>query len=288
MSDNRLKSLLGDGLHIIPGVHNALSAVLAEMANFNALFVTGAGVSNNYLAEPDLGFLTFDQLLAHVEQILIKVSLPVFVDFDAGYGDAKLIRRQAKQLASLGVAGVFIEDQVQPKRCGHFEGKQVVSIQEMTRKIYTLKNLEENLIVVARTDSLASEGESRALKRARAYRDAGADATFVEAPQTIGQMKKIAALPWPQVINMVEGGKTPLLDKNELERMGFFIALYANFASRMAMKAMKVAYKSLSLQGDTNVLLDEMMSFEERQEILGLPEWEEFEASLTEAKINQQ
>lgn len=282
-----MRAHLGEELLILPGVHNALSAVLAEMAGAQAVFVTGAGVSNNFLGEPDLGILNFQQLLAHVEQIMLKVSIPVIVDFDAGYGDAKLAWRQAKQLLRMGVSGIFIEDQVQPKRCGHFDGKQVVAVEEMIQKIYALRELSNEFVLVARTDALAAEGEESAFKRVQAYREAGADATFLEAPTTRIQLERIGALPWPQVVNVVEGGKTPLFTSSEWRNLGFSIALFANFASRMAMRSMKVAYKSLLTQEDTNVLIDEMISFDERQTILGLDDWNLFEYSLAERVSNR-
>ena len=282
MTQNRLTKKLGEGLHILPGVHNALSAVLAEMAGFKALFVTGAGVSNNFLGEPDLGFLTFDQLKAHVEQILLKVSIPVFVDFDAGYGDAKLAYRQGRQLHQLGVAGVFIEDQVQPKRCGHFHGKKVIRKKEMLEKISAIREVSQDWVLVARTDALAVEEFETAMDRLNAYHHKGADVTFMEAPQSREQLKRIGALGWPQVINVVEGGLTPLISYQEIKDMGFTIALYANFASRVAMRAMKIAYKSLSIQGDTSVLLDEMVTFDERQSILRLHDWELFERRMAD------
>lgn len=286
MQKHEMRVHLGEDLLILPGVHNALSAVLAEMAGAKAVFVTGAGVSNNFLGEPDLGFLNFQQLLAHVEQILLKVSIPVFVDFDAGYGDAKLAWRQAKQLLSIGVSGIFIEDQVQPKRCGHFDGKQVVAIEEMVEKLCALRELNDDFVLVARTDSLAVEDEESVFHRLRAYRETGADATFLEAPTTRAQLERAGSLPWPQVVNIVEGGKTPLLTSSEWKGLGFSIALFANFASRMAMRSMKVAYKSLLAQGDTNVLVDEMISFDERQAILGLSEWGLFEKELAEKVSN--
>lgn len=278
---------LGKDLLILPGVHNALSAVLAEMAGAQAVFVTGAGVSNNFLGEPDLGILNFQQLLGHVEQIMLKVSIPVIVDFDAGYGDAKLAWRQAKQLLHMGVSGIFIEDQVQPKRCGHFDGKQVVEVEEMVQKIYALRELSDDFLLVARTDALSVEGEESAFHRVHAYREAGANATFLEAPITRTQLERIGALPWPQVVNIVEGGKTPILTSSEWRGLGFSIALFANFASRMAMRSMKVAYKSLLTQGDTNVLMDEMISFDERQAILGLDDWNLFEDRLAERVTNR-
>lgn len=286
MTQNRLVARFGEGLQILPGVHNALSATLAELAGARSIFVTGAGVSNNFLGEPDLGLLTFDQLRAHVEQILLAVNIPVFVDFDAGYGDIKMAWRQAKQLLRQGVAGIFLEDQVQPKRCGHFNGKQVVPVHEMTAKIAALRELDDDYILVARTDALVVEGDDAALERAHAYRQAGADVTFVEAPTSRTTLEKIGQLPWPQVVNIVEGGKTPLATAAELRSLGFAIALYANFASRIAMRSMKVAYRSLMTQGDTSVLLDDMMSFEERQEIVHLPQWEAFENRF--AENNQQ
>lgn len=278
----KFQDRFGDDLLILPGVHNALSAVLAEMAGAKAVFVTGAGVSNNFLGEPDLGILNFQQLLAHVEQILMKVTIPVFVDFDAGYGDAKLAWRQAKQLLRLGVSGIFIEDQVQPKRCGHFDGKQVVAVEEMVQKLYVLREIDDDFVLVARTDALAVEGEESAFRRLCAYHEVGVDATFLEAPTSRVQLERIGALPWPQVVNVVEGGKTPLLTSAEWRSLGFSIALFANFASRMAMRSMKVAYKSLLTQEDTNVLVDEMISFDERQAILGLNDWKLFEESLVE------
>jgi 2,3-dimethylmalate lyase len=277
MTQNRLVARLGEGLQILPGVHNALSATLAKMAGARGIFITGAGISNNFLGEPDLGLLTFDQLRAHVDQVLLAVDIPVFVDFDAGYGDIKMAWRQAKQLIRQGVAGIFLEDQVQPKRCGHFEGKQVVPVGEMVAKISALREIDDDYVLVARTDAIAVEGDEAALERAHAYWEAGADVTFVEAPTSRKTLEKIGKLPWPQVINIVEGGKTPLATAAELKTLGFSIALYANFASRIAMRSMKVAYKSLMMQGDTNVLLDDMVSFQERQEIVHLPQWEEFE-----------
>lgn len=280
MVRKRFQRVLGEGSHIMPGVHNALSAVLAEMAGFESVFVSGSGVSNNFLAEPDLGFLTFDQLRAHVEQIMLKVSIPVFVDFDAGYGDSKLVYRQARQLKALGVAGVFLEDQRRPKQCGVLDGKPVISTEEMVDKIHALRDVSEDWTIIGRTDALTVEGERAALKRATAYYQAGADMTLIEGPTTRAQIERIAALPWPQVVSIVEGATTPVVAEADLKRMQIAVILYANFASRMAMRAMKIAYRSLRMQGDTSVLVDEMISFEERQSIVRLKDWEDFEKEL--------
>ncbi|MCL6452082.1 MAG: isocitrate lyase/phosphoenolpyruvate mutase family protein [Alicyclobacillus sp.] len=285
MTGDRLQPWLGDELLVVPGVHNALSALLAETAGFRAVFVTGAGVSNNFLGEPDLGLLTFDQLRAHVEQIRLKVSIPVLVDLDAGYGDVKLVYRQGRQLRDLGVNGVFIEDQAQPARCSCGRAPEVGSLAETAAKIQVLRELSDEWLIVGRTDALAAEGEEGAIRRARAYHEAGADVTLIDGPADLAQMERFAALPWPQAANVVEGSRAPLLSASEMERLGFRLVVYANFASRMAMRAMKVAYMSLRMQGDTSVLLDEMMSFEERQSIVGLPRWQRFEEAVMRRQI---
>lgn len=282
---NRWEERFGMEQLLLPGVHNALAARLAEETGFRSVFVTGSGVANNFLGEPDLGFLTLDQLKAHVEQICYCTTVPVFVDFDAGYGDAKLAYRNARQFVSLGVTGIFIEDQVQPKRCGHLNGKQIIHCDEMEMKIGAVRRVSDDLIIVARTDALAVEGEQSAFERVRHYHDAGADVTFVEAPTSLKQLKRIANLPWPQVVNIVEGGKTPELTADELRDLQFSIVLFADFASRMAMRSMQIAYKTLFAQGDTSMLVDEMMSFGDRQKIVGLRHWECFD-EVTKASYN--
>lgn len=273
---NHWEQQFGTEQLLLPGVHNALAAKLAKAAGFRSVYVTGEGVANNFLGEPDLGFLTFDQLKAHVEQVCCNIDLPVFVDFDSGYGDIKIAYRNAKILYSLGIAGLFIEDQEQSNRCGPLSGKKVVSPYEMEAKIAALRDISDQLLIVARTDALAIEGENSAFERIERYHKAGADVTLFEAPASREQLQKISQLSWPQAVNVIEGAELPIL-KDELVKLGFSIVLFANFASRMAMRSMQIAYKTLFNQGDTSMLIDEMMPFDDGQRLVGISYWTEFE-----------
>jgi 2-methylisocitrate lyase-like PEP mutase family enzyme len=281
-----LRGLLAEErLHVVPGVTNAFVAKQAERTGFEIVFTTGGGIANTLLGAPDVGFTTLTETVTVTRYVTSAVSVPVMADADTGYGNHLNVHRTVRELEDAGVAGLVLEDQVSPKRCGHFEGKTLIPTGEMVEKLVAAVRArrDPDLVLVARTDAVASEGLDAALERAHAYEAAGADVTYVEAPRTADEMAAIpAAMGKPCLIDMVEGGLTPLLPASELEQMGYRIALYANFALRIASRAVEHGLEVLRETGTSASLLDAMYSWEERQETVGFSGWEAFDASVTE------
>jgi len=219
-------------------------------------------------------------VLGEVERICDAIDLPVIADADTGYGNALSVRRTVRAFERAGVAAIQLEDQVDPKRCGHFEGKEVIPEAEMVAKVKSAADArrDSDLIIIARTDARATEGLDRAIERAHLYRDAGADAIFVEAPLDAGELARIGAeLPGPLVANIVEGAKTPTLERSELGRLGFHLVLYANLAARAAMRAMHEVLTALRAQGSSIGLEDRIVTMAERNRLTGMATWEELE-----------
>src|SRR4029079_11337395 len=208
---------------ILPGVANALAARVAADCGFTAAYVTGAGLANSFLGIPDNGLVTLTELADHVTAIRAAFAGPLMVDADTGFGNALNMRRTVQVLERAGADAIQIEDQVFPKRCGHFEGKEVILAAEMVQKIKAAVDAraDADLLIVARTDAIAVEGFSAAMDRAHAFREAGADIGFVEAPTNAEQMAAIGRLPWPQLANIVIGGKTPERPNAEMKKLGF-------------------------------------------------------------------
>ncbi len=277
--------LIEPRLHVVPGVSNAFVAKQAVNAGFEIVFTTGAGFANTILGTPDLGLTTMTETVMWTRHVASAVSAPVIADADTGYGNHLNVYRTVQELESAGVAALVLEDQLAPKRCGHFDGKKLVPLEEMVEKLVAARRArtDPDLVLVARTDAIASEGFEAALERARAYELAGADVTFVEAPRTPEELAAIPqAMERPCLVNMVEGGRTPLLSAAELEELGYRIALYANFALRIGARAVARGLSVLRETGTSASLLDEMHSWEERQETVDFTEWEAFEASIGE------
>lgn len=265
---------------ILPGAANALTARVVEEAGFAAVYVTGAGVTNTYLGVPDHGLLTLDELSAHVEAIADVASVPVIVDADTGFGNALNVQRTVRRLERAGAAGIQLEDQVSPKKCGHFNGKQVVAVAEMVGKVHAAVDSrnDDDVVIVARTDARATEGLDSACERAAAYLDAGADLIFVEAPESADEMRHITAqVPGLHVANMVEGGRTPLLPRQTLGELGFAVALYANATMRGAVVGMRDVLAHLAKHGDTRDAEHLMISWSDRQELVQKPEFDQLE-----------
>ncbi|HET6241847.1 MAG TPA: isocitrate lyase/PEP mutase family protein, partial [Arthrobacter sp.] len=246
-----LRTRLAEGpLLVAPGAANALAARVIEDTGFEAVYVTGAGIANSFLGVPDIGLVTLTELAAHVEAIRDAVALPLIVDADTGFGNALNVRRTITVLERAGADAVQLEDQVSPKKCGHFEGKQIIPAAEMVQKIHAAVDARTNkdLVIIARTDARAVEGFEAAVDRARLYAEAGADVTFLEAPQTRQEVLAVPGLlDVPQVINLVEGGRTPQLSLEELS--GFRIALFANVALQASIKGMQRALGALRQTG---------------------------------------
>ena len=279
-SDLRRRLVAGAGL-LVPGAANALAARIIEAAGFGAVYVTGAGLANAYLGVPDLGLTTVTEVADHVAAIREAVAVPIIVDADTGFGNALNMGRTVRLLERAGANAIQIEDQVFPKRCGHFEGKEVIAASEMVGKIEAAVDARQDagLMIIARTDARATEGMDAALARARAYAQAGADALFVEAPQSFNELRRIpAAVPGVHIANMVFGGKTPLLPREELAAIGFAGILYANAALQAAMLAMKDVMAHLAAHGSLQGVEEKLISFAERQALVDFDRFQALES----------
>ena len=276
------------GIVTAPGAYDALTARLIEDAGFSVVYATGAGISNTQLGLADKGLLSFGEVLHQVTRIVRATDLPVIADADTGYGGPANVVRTVLELGRAGVGAVQLEDQVFPKQCGHFEGKEVIPPSEMVGKIEAALEAraalgggggdDEGPVIIARTDARETEGLDAAIERARAYAAAGADLTFVEAPRTREELARIPEeIPLPQVANMVEGGKTPLLSGAELEEMGFKVVLFANCVLRAGAKAVQDILGVLKKEGTTAGHLNSLITMEERNRLTRLDEINEWE-----------
>jgi 2-methylisocitrate lyase-like PEP mutase family enzyme len=277
-----LKRALGERRALlVPGAGDALAARIIEDLCFEAVYLTGAGLANMALGVPDLGLVTFTELVDAAAAIADATALPLIVDADTGFGNPLNVVRAVRALERAGASALQLEDQVFPKKCGHFAGKAVIPAAEMAAKVKAAVDARQdaNLLVIARTDALATEGIDRAIERARAYVEAGADATFVEAPTSAADLARIPReLAVPQVANMVVGGRTPLLAQAELARMGFGLVLYANAALQAAVKAMQEVLGALKRDGSLDRVADRLADFAERQRVVGKDRWDALEA----------
>lgn len=276
-----LRDLLkGPEILIAPGAHNAFTAKIIEQAGFKAVYMTGSGAAMDLLGLPDLGFLSMTEMVTHARNIVQATSRPVIADADTGFGNALNVARTVREYERAGVAGLHIEDQVAPKRCGHFPGKEVISREEMIGKVKAALDArrDQDLMIIARTDARAVLGIEEAIKRGIAYSRAGADMIFVEAPESVEELRLIArSIPAPAMANMSEGGKTPLLSAKELEEMGFRLVIYPRSAAGAAAKAIQELMAVLKRDGTTEKYLDRIISFEGRNRITGLAFYQEME-----------
>jgi 2-methylisocitrate lyase-like PEP mutase family enzyme len=264
---------------VLPGVANALAARVVADLGFPAAYVTGAGIANTYLGIPDNGLVTLSELCDHVAAIRDVFPGPIMVDADTGFGNALNMTRTIRMLERAGADAIQIEDQVFPKRCGHFDGKETIPKSEMVAKVKAAADARSDLdlIIVARTDAIATDGFEAALARAEAYREAGADVTFIEAPQTEQQIVAIGALPWPQIINIVLGGRTPEYSNDTLKELGFAGVLYANVALQASIRGMQLALGTLREKGVIGDAAGLFVDFSERQRLVDKPAWDALE-----------
>ncbi len=278
----RLKALLaGRRALTLPGAANAMFARVIEDCGFQACYVTGAGIANMHLGAPDIGLTTLSEIADIVARIADAVDLPLLVDADTGFGNALNMRRTVRLLERAGAAGLQIEDQVFPKKCGHFDGKDVVPLPDMLAKIRAAVDARRDgdLQIVARTDARAVLGLEAALDRAHAFVEAGADATFVEAPTSLEEMARIAReLPVPQIANIVFGGRTPDPGRDRLREMGFGGVLYANASLQAALRASFEVLASLRDTGSLDAVAGKLAGFDERQRAVAKPMWDELDA----------
>ena len=273
MSTSAHPLLKASKVMLIAGVYDVLSAKIAQRVGFSAVVLTGYGVSVSYLGEPDFGLLTQSEILDVARRIVQAVDIMVTVDADTGYGGPLNVQRMVRELIKIGAGGVILEDQRWPKRCGHMRGKEVIGAEEHAMKIRAAKDAagETTFIVTARTDAIATHGLDEAIRRAKLYKEAGADILFVEAPRSKEELRRIGReLPPPLAVNMIEGGLTPICSLEELYEMGFFAIGYVLTGLFAAAKALERAFITLRGEGESSSITRDLMSFEDFTSIVGL------------------
>jgi len=275
------KLILDDEILVMPGAHDALSAKIIEQVGFKAVTMGGYAASAASLAKPDVSLMTLTEYVHIVRNVVEAVDLPLFVDGDTGHGNVTNVQRTVRLFESAGVAGLFIEDQVFPKRCGHMEGKQIISTEEMVAKIKAAVDarVDNDLVIMARTDAVAVSGLDEAIDRSNRYAEAGADLIFVEAPTSKEDMRRCnREIKAPTNAIQIEGGKTPLLTVKELEDLGFNVVVYPNITVYATAWALRELWKGLKNNGTTKHWLDKIISFDEFNTLVGLDKIREKES----------
>ena len=267
------------GYVIAPGAYDTLTARLVQVAGFKAVYLTGGGYSraNGY---PDVGLLTMTEIVQWIARTVEAVEIPVIADMDTGYGNAVNVVRSVREYEKTGVAAFHLEDQVSPKKCGHYEGKLVITTAEMVGKIRAAVDTrrDTDMLIIARTDARAMEGFQSALDRMHTYLEAGADIGFVEAPQSVEELAAIPkALAKPAVANVFEGGKTPALPADKLKAMGYRLGIYPSQTHRAAIAAAKKVLAALKRDGHTEAVESELATFNDREEAVNTQHWRAIE-----------
>jgi carboxyvinyl-carboxyphosphonate phosphorylmutase len=266
---------------LAPGAYDSLSARLIEQAGFEVVYMTGFGTSASLLGRPDVGLLSFGEMVDNARRIAHAVDVPVIADADNGYGSPINVIRTVQEYEAAGIAAIHIEDQVAPKKCGHMQDKHVVEVEEMVQKVRAAVEARrsDDFLIIARTDARAVEGLDRALERARRYREAGADVLFVEAPESEDEVVAVAkAFPAvPLLLNWAEGGKTPPLSRERLQELGYRLILFPLSALFIATHAMRENLAQLRTHGSPLPIMDRLTGFQEFLDIVGLPEIRELD-----------
>jgi 2,3-dimethylmalate lyase len=270
----------GNDIIILPGVYDALTAKIAEDVGFETAFQTGYGTSASLLGMPDFGFLNAGETLENAKRIINSVNIPILVDIDTGYGNPLNVWKIVKDLVRIGAKGIFLEDQVWPKRCGHMAGKTVIPKEDYILKLQAAIDARENneFIIVARTDSLAQFGVEEAIERGKEYKRIGADVIFIEAPKTIDEMELISKeIKAPLLANMIEEGITPNLTADQLRKMGFRMVVFPLSALYSATFAIKQTLQTLKKTGTTKELKNKMITFQEFNDLVNLSVYHKLE-----------
>ena len=276
----QLRQLIGQsGYTMVPGAYDTLTARLVEAAGFAAVYLTGGGYSRAS-GYPDLGLLSLTENAMFIGRTVDAVGVPVIADADTGYGNAVNVIRTVREYEKTGVAGFHIEDQVSPKKCGHYEGKEVISRAEMIGKIKATVDTrrDADMVIIARSDARAIEGLEASIDRVNAYLEAGADVGFVEAPQTVEELRIVGRkVRGPALVNVFEGGKTPMLGATELEEMGFRLGIYPSQTHRAAIRAAQRVLAAMKRDGDTRAIEAELATFQDREDAVGTASWRALE-----------
>ena len=265
---------------VAPGCFDGLSARLVEEAGFEAAYLSGGAVARS-MGIPDIGLVTMSETIERAAQVVSAVKLPIIADADTGYGNAINLVRTVREFERAGVAAIHIEDQITPKRCGHLDGKEVITIAEMAKKLEAAlgARTDKDFCIIARTDARGVHGLDDAIERARVFAKLGVDAIFVEAPQSEEELAEIPRrLPGvPLLVNVFKGGKTPMLPVERLQGMGYRIAIYPSETQRAAIHAMRTALSTLKSEGTTESIDDTLTTFKERDRVVGLDDWQKIE-----------
>ena len=283
MTAGRLRALLDQGIQVAPGCFDGLSARLIEQAGFSVAYASGGAISRG-AGMPDLGLLAVTEIADRMAQICDAVDIPVVADADTGYGNALNARRAVKQFMRAGVAAIHLEDQTFPKKCGHYDDKSVVSVHEFQQKLRAVRDVcGDDLVLIARSDGLAVEGYDATIERCHAYAQAGADVIFFEAPQTVDQIRQIGAdLPYPKLINMFAGGKTPMVPLEDLTAWGYRLVIVPSDLQRAAIGAMQRTLAAIKADGDSSAVVDQMVTFKDREAIIGTDDWNDLNRRFAE------
>ena len=272
-----LKDKLSEGFILAPGIYDALTGLIAAKAGAEAVYLSGASIAYTRFGRSDIGLVSVSEVHDTLAAITDRIDIPVIVDADTGFGNALNVQRTVRQFERVGASAIQLEDQSFPKRCGHLAGKTLVSKNEMVGKIKASLDARknENTVIIARTDARAVEGLDAAFDRAAAYRDAGADILFIEAPQSLEEMKNITATfgnELPLLANMVEGGKTPIASATELEDIGYNLAIFPGGAVRAIAHHLSAYYSGLLRDGNNEKFSEKMYDFDGLNEVIGTKE----------------
>lgn len=276
---------LAQGTVVMPGVFNAITAKLAEEAGFDALYLTGAGVTNSLTGFPDIALLTLTEMAQQARYVAQATTLPVIADADTGYGEVLNVARAVREMEHAGLAGIHLEDQVAPKRCGHLDGKQVVPAVEMAKKIRAAVKArsDSDFFLIARTDARGVNGLQDAIDRANRYVDAGADGIFPESLQSAEEFAEFAhRVQIPLLANMTEFGKSPLITVDEFAGMGYAMVIFPMTAFRVMMKAAEATYAELKRAGTQAALIEKMQTRQELYDLIRYPDYERFDQEIAE------
>ncbi len=269
-----------DKLLVAPGCFDGLSARLVEEAGFEAVYLSGGAVARS-MGIPDIGLVTLSESIDRAAQVVATVRIPIIADADTGYGNAVNLVRTVREFERAGVAAIHIEDQITPKRCGHLDGKEVIPMAEMEKKLQAAlaTRTDPDFCIIARTDARGVNGFDDAIKRGRAFAKLGVDAIFVEAPQSEEELAEIPRQisDVPILVNVFKGGKTPMLPMQRLQEMGYRIAIYPSETQRAAIHAMRKTLDTLKREGTTESIDDSLTTFKERDRVVGLDDWQKIE-----------
>ncbi|NBT39696.1 MAG: carboxyvinyl-carboxyphosphonate phosphorylmutase [Alphaproteobacteria bacterium] len=284
MANATLRKQLNEGTFIMaPGIYDMISAMMADQMGFKALYVTGYGISASHLGLPDAGLMGYSDILSRVSQITERCQTPVVADADTGYGGLLNVRHTVRGYERAGVSGIQIEDQEFPKKCGHTQGRRVVPTEDMVRKIQVAceARTDENMMIIARTDSRTSLGLDEALRRSEAYAAAGADIIFLESPESIEELHVIAQrIEKPLLANLVSGGRTPVVSQTELQEIGYSMAIHPALGFLSAGFALRKGYQELAQTGD--VKNQDLYDFQEFCKLVGFEDVWDFDAKWAE------